>query len=169
MRHRLPLITAAVALLLCLGASGCRPFTRDTPPAELDDDFPPNALTKAHIQPDPAYLANCKAVQDSAAKYGAARVHLWNEIDTDAALKKSDDFPRFDDPTLGPGRVMAYYLIDPAGRAETHFVRITYATRPGLETSVRRFLARAMYHPATIGGSPVRVCVRQEFFFNLAQ
>lgn len=168
MRHRLPFIAAAAALLLCLGASACRPFTRDTPPAELDDDLPPNALTKMRIKPDTAYLANCKALQDSAAKYGAARVHLWNELDTDAALRKSDDFPRFD-PEFGPGRVMAYYVIDPAGRAEPHFVRITYATRPGLETSVRKFLARAMYHPATIGGSPVRVCVRQEFFFNLAQ
>lgn len=169
MRHRLPLITAATALLLCLGASACRPFTPDTPPAHLVVDLPPNALMKAHIQPDPAYLANCKAVQDSAAKYGAAPVHLWNEIDTDAELKKSDDFPRFDDPTLGPGRVMTYYIVGPAGRAETHFVRITYATRPGLETSVRKFLARAAYHPATAGGAPVRVCVRQEFFFNLGQ
>ena len=152
-----------IALIIAGTVGACRLPRAVENPSEVF----PNAASKANVTPDPAYVANCKALQDSARRYEGTPVYLWKDVDTDVKQRKSDDMPRFDDREFGPGRVKAYFIVGPPGRAETHFIRITYATRPALETSVRRFLARAVYKPAMIGGTPVRVCVTQDFYFRL--
>jgi hypothetical protein len=154
---------ATHALTLALAVSGAVGACRTSAPATV------TASRTARVKPppDPVYVANCKVVQDSAKRFSDIPVYLTNDVDTEAEMQASDQVPRFDDPTLGPGLVKAFYIVGPTGRAEPLFIRIAHATRPGLETSVRKYLPRAEFKPATIAGIPVRVCVAQEFRFKL--
>lgn len=64
-----------------------------------------------------------------------------------------------------PGRVLAEFVVDTAGRTEPETIGIVSSTDPQFAVSVVRALAEARFVPAQLGGRPVRQIVQQPFTF----
>jgi TonB family protein len=64
-----------------------------------------------------------------------------------------------------PGRVLAEFVVDTAGRPEPETIGIVSSTDPLFAASVVRALSEARFVPARLGGHPVRQIVQQPFNF----
>lgn len=65
-----------------------------------------------------------------------------------------------------PGRVVAQFIVDQAGKIESGTVTIASATHPAFASAVRVALERAVFHPALLDGEPVRQLVELPFDFR---
>lgn len=65
-----------------------------------------------------------------------------------------------------PGRVVAQFIVDQAGRIEAGTITIASATHPSFASAVRLALDRAVFHPALLDGEPVRQLVELPFDFQ---
>jgi TonB family protein len=64
-----------------------------------------------------------------------------------------------------PGRVLAEFVVDTAGRPEPETIGIVSSTDPRFSASVVHALLEARFVPARLGGHPVRQLVQQPFSF----
>ena len=64
-----------------------------------------------------------------------------------------------------PGRVLAEFVVDTAGRPEAETIGIVSSTDPRFSASVVHALLEARFVPARLGGHPVRQLVQQPFSF----
>ena len=71
-------------------------------------------------------------------------------------------------PELGgrEGEVWASYMVDETGRADPASLRVYLSDDPAFTREVRNGLALMKFHPAIIGGQPIRVLVSQQFTFT---
>lgn len=67
------------------------------------------------------------------------------------------------------GTVLARFVVDTAGRAEPESITFLEATHGQFADAVRQALVRSRFHPARIGGHPVRQLVEQRFAFTLVR
>jgi periplasmic protein TonB len=67
------------------------------------------------------------------------------------------------------GRVAMEFVVDTAGRVEAGSLRVIASDAGAFVASVRAALIATRYHPALVGGRPVRQLVRQEFAFALSR
>ena len=67
------------------------------------------------------------------------------------------------------GTVLARFVVDSVGRAESASIEFPEATHPLFAEAVRQSLLRSRYLPAMLQGSPVRQLVEQRFAFTLTR
>lgn len=67
------------------------------------------------------------------------------------------------------GTVLARFVVDSVGRAESASIEFPEATHPQFAEAVRQSLLRSRYLPAMLQGHPVRQLVEQRFAFTLAR
>lgn len=100
---------------------------------------------------------------------GAAVPYRRHEVDQPAASIPGQPGPRYPEALLRgrvEGRVRVRFVVGTDGRADG-VPEILFATRPEFAESVRAWLAKARYRPASISGIPVSQLVEQEFVFEL--
>jgi TonB family protein len=67
------------------------------------------------------------------------------------------------------GEVTLEFVVDTTGRVEGGSLRVISSTAQPFVVSVCDALKATRYHPALVGGRPVRQLVRQQFVFSLTQ
>ena len=67
------------------------------------------------------------------------------------------------------GTVLARFVVDSVGRAESASIEFPEATHPQFAEAVRQSLLRSRYLPAVLNGRPVRQLVEQRFAFTLTR
>ena len=65
------------------------------------------------------------------------------------------------------GRVMAQFIVDTTGHAETGSFRIISSTNKAFEESARETILKSVFRPGRVRGQAVRVIVQQAVAFNL--
>jgi TonB family protein len=97
------------------------------------------------------------------------KVYTADQVDTPARADSSTPArPLYPDSFYKehvPGRVLAEFVVDTAGRPEPETVGIVSSTDPLFAASVVRALSDARFVPAQLGGHPVRQIVQQPFTF----
>jgi len=97
------------------------------------------------------------------------KVYTADQVDTPARADSSTPArPLYPDAFYKehvPGRVLAEFVVDTAGRPEPETVGIVSSTDPLFAASVVRALSDARFVPAQLGGHPVRQIVQQPFTF----
>ena len=99
-------------------------------------------------------------------------VFLASELDVEVQRDPSSAGPRYPEPlrlTNTQGSVIAEWIVDTTGTADTSSLRIVSSTHPLFEEAVRTCLAEMRFQPAELSGTRVRQLVRQEFRFQLEQ
>jgi protein TonB len=67
------------------------------------------------------------------------------------------------------GTVLARFVVDSVGRAESASIEFPEATHPQFAEAVRQSLLKSRYLPAMLGGRAVRQLVEQRFAFTLSR
>jgi periplasmic protein TonB len=67
------------------------------------------------------------------------------------------------------GRATIEFVVDTTGRADLGSIRVLSTDADAFVVSIRAALAATRYHPALVGGRPVRQLVRQAFSFALTR
>jgi len=104
-----------------------------------------------------------------AALVASLKVYTADQVDVPARADSSAPAtPLYPDPLYKervPGRVLAEFVVDTAGRPEPETIGVVSASDPRFAASVVHALAEARFHPAQLGGRPVRQLVQQPFSF----
>jgi len=97
------------------------------------------------------------------------KVYTADQVDTPARADSSAPArPLYPDAFYKehvPGRVLAEFVVDTAGRPEPETVGVVSSTDPLFAASVVQALSDARFVPAQLGGHPVRQIVQQPFTF----
>ena len=112
------------------------------------------------------------AVEDEGPPVDGSPVFLASELDVEVQRDPSSAGPRYPEPlrlTNTQGSVVAEWIVDTTGTADTSSLRIVSSTHPLFEEAVRTCLAGMRFQPAELSGMRVRQLVRQEFRFQLEQ
>jgi TonB family protein len=97
-------------------------------------------------------------------------VYIEEEVDTPVARDPSSAapaYPQYLEETRVEGFVVAEYIVDTTGRADSASLHIEMCTNPAFGESLRAALPNMRFTPATLNGRKVRERVRQEFVFQL--
>lgn len=91
------------------------------------------------------------------------------EVDTPVRLTSSaaPDYPADLLKENIEGRVVARWVIDTLGRADTASFELVQATRPEFAAALKAVLPRMKFQPARIGHTPVRQLVEQSIAFKI--
>jgi protein TonB len=111
-------------------------------------------------------------VADEGPPVDGSPVFLASELDVEVQRDPSSAGPRYPEPlrlTNTQGSVIAEWIVDTTGTADTSSLRIVSSTHPLFEEAVRTCLAEMRFQPAELSGTRVRQLVRQEFRFQLEQ
>jgi len=120
-----------------------------------DTEFPPEPVTSPL---DLERLVNGMAI------FTAENVDSAAKPDSNQALRVPYPPPLFAERLRG--RVVAEFVVNPAGRVEPHTIGIVSSTHPLFSRAVRATLQAAAYVPAVKGGRHVSQLVHQAFDFN---
>ena len=97
------------------------------------------------------------------------KVYTADQVDTPARADSSTAAtPLYPDSFYKqhiPGRVLAEFVVDTAGRPDPETIGIVSSTDPLFAASVVRALSKTRFVPARLGGRPVRQIVQQPFTF----
>jgi hypothetical protein len=97
-------------------------------------------------------------------------VYIEAEVDTPVSRDPSSSapaYPPYLEETHVEGFVVAEYVVDTTGRADSATLHIDIASHPAFAESLRAALPGMRFVPATLNGKKVRERVRQEFVFQL--
>jgi protein TonB len=97
-------------------------------------------------------------------------VYIEAEVDTPVArdpASAAPAYPQYLEETRVEGFVIAEYIVDTTGRADSASLHIEMATNPAFSESLRAALPNMRFTAATLNGRKVRERVRQEFVFQL--
>jgi Gram-negative bacterial TonB protein C-terminal len=97
-------------------------------------------------------------------------VYIEDEVDTPVARdpgSAAPEYPKYLEETRVEGFVIAEYIVDTTGRADSSSLHIDMYTNPAFAESLRAALPNMRFTPATLNGHRVRERVRQEFLFQL--
>ena len=112
------------------------------------------------------------AVEDQGPPVDGSPVFLASELDVEVQRDPSSAGPIYPEPlrlTNTQGSVVAEWIVDTSGVADTSSLRIVSSTHPLFTDAVRTCLAGMRFQPAELSGQRVRQLVRQEFRFQLEQ
>jgi TonB family protein len=112
------------------------------------------------------------SAEDQGPPVDGSPVFLASELDVEVQRDPSSAGPRYPEPlrlTNTQGSVVAEWIVDTTGTADTSSLRIVSSTHPLFEEAVRTCLAGMRFQPAELSGMRVRQLVRQEFRFQLEQ
>lgn len=97
---------------------------------------------------------------------GVAQAYLASEVEQPArTLDSPSVFPIDPSEARSLGRsddVTTQFVVSADGSVDLATIRVLTATNPTFAESIRRTLTSARYHPATIGGVPVRQLVERK-------
>jgi TonB family protein len=99
-------------------------------------------------------------------------VFLASELDIEVDRDPSSKGPVYPEPlraTNTQGSVVAEWIVDTAGTADTASFRIISSSHPLFTQAVRECLAGMRFRPAELSGQRVRQLVRQVFRYQLEQ
>jgi hypothetical protein len=97
-------------------------------------------------------------------------VYIEAEVDTPVQRDPASSapaYPPYLEETRVEGFVVAEYVVDTTGRADSTSLHIDIASNPAFSESLRAALPGMRFTPATLNGHKVRERVRQEFVFQL--
>lgn len=141
-----------------------------TPPRPLgmgDDARKPQPV----IKPQQIVLSDSLPVLAHASRPEALLDSVFTELEVDTPVRLTSsaapDYP----PALlkqnVEGKVVARWVIDTTGRADTASFELIQATRPEFAAAVKAVLPRMKFVPARIGNTPVRQMVEQSIAFKI--
>jgi TonB family protein len=110
------------------------------------------------------------AVADEGPPIDGSPVFLASELDVEVQRDPSSAGPRYPETlrlSNTQGSVVAEWIVDTSGVADTSSLRIVSSTHPLFTDAVRTCLAGMRFQPAELSGQRVRQLVRQEFRFQL--
>jgi protein TonB len=93
-------------------------------------------------------------------------------VDVAAAPLPGGPKPRYPEALRAAGiegHATLEFVVDTTGRVDPGSIRVIASDADAFVVSVRDALAATRYHPALVGGRPVRQLVRQEFAFALTR
>ena len=76
-------------------------------------------------------------------------------------------YPASRDAAGETGAVWATFVVDTTGHADPSTVQVIYSTHADFTASVRVWLSGARFHPAQLGGRPIRAMMEMPFTFFL--
>jgi TonB family protein len=97
-------------------------------------------------------------------------VYIEGEVDTPVIRDPSAGapaYPQYLEETRVEGFVVAEYIVDTTGHADSVSLHIDICSHPAFAESLRAALPNMRFAPATLNGHKVRERVRQEFIFQL--
>jgi hypothetical protein len=97
-------------------------------------------------------------------------VYIESEVDTPVErdpTSAAPAYPEYLEETHVEGFVIAEYVVDTTGLADSSSLHVEVATHPAFVESLRAALPHMHFTPATLNGQKVRERVRQEFLFQL--
>jgi protein TonB len=97
-------------------------------------------------------------------------VYVESDVDTPVSRDPSSTapaYPEFLEESSIEGFVIAEYVVDTTGRADSASLHIKFCSHPAFGESLRAALPGMRFVPASRGGQKVRQMVRQEFIFKL--
>jgi protein TonB len=97
-------------------------------------------------------------------------VYIESDVDTPVSrdpTSAAPAYPKYLEETHIEGFVVAEYVVDTSGHADSTSLRIVVASHPAFGESLRAALPGMRFVPATLNGNKVRQRVRQEFLFQL--
>lgn len=97
-------------------------------------------------------------------------VYIESEVDTPVSRDPSSAapaYPEYLEEIRVEGFVVAEYIVDTTGRADSTSLHIDLCSHPAFAESLRAALPNMRFTAATLNGRKVRVRVRQEFVFQL--
>jgi periplasmic protein TonB len=95
-----------------------------------------------------------------------------DQVEKQVAFIQGSASPRYPDALRSSGiegRVIAQFVVDATGRAETDSVRFLRSDNPLFEDAVRAALPRMRFAAAEIGGRKVRQLVQMPFVFTIGR
>jgi protein TonB len=98
------------------------------------------------------------------------RAFSLNQVDAQAEPLGDNPAPRYPESLRAAairGIVLAQFVVDTTGRVEAGSFVALRADNYLFAESVKAALAKARFHPAQVGGRPVRQLVQQSFSFML--
>ncbi len=110
------------------------------------------------------------AVAADSGDSNSSPVYLAAELDQPVERDPSSAGPIYPDELRTKnveGQVVAEWVVDTSGRADTASFRIIESTHPLFTRAVRATLPGMFFRPAALMGKPVRQLVRQQFKFLL--
>lgn len=117
----------------------------------------------------PVATAQAAVVGDSVATLGAF-VYTADELDSPVERSAESAGPVYPEALRTQnleGEVIAEWIVDTTGTADTASFHVLTATHPLFGVAVRDVLPRMRFRPASLGGHPVRQLVRQQFRFQI--
>lgn len=132
----------------------------------IDVTTPPMTPLDIPSSPDGALTGENRANSESSP---GAPFHA-DQVDKPAAFISGSATPRYPDVLRSSGvegKVVAVFVVDAAGRAETDSVRLLRSDNVLFEDAVRAVLPRMRFLPAEIGGRRVRQLVQMPFVFTI--
>lgn len=97
-------------------------------------------------------------------------VFVASELDIEVERDPASAGPRYPEllrASNTEGSVIAEWIVDTTGRADSASFRVVTSSHPLFTTAVRECLAGMKFRPAELSGQRVRQLVRQEFRFQL--
>jgi Gram-negative bacterial TonB protein C-terminal len=97
-------------------------------------------------------------------------VYVESEVDTPVErdpTSAAPAYPEYLEEIHVEGFVIAEYVVDTTGVADSTSLHVEVATHPAFVESLRAALPHMHFTPATLNGQKVREKVRQEFLFQL--
>jgi TonB family protein len=98
-------------------------------------------------------------------------VYIESDVDSPVVRDPASDapaYPQYLEEIHVEGFVVAEYVVDTTGRADSASLHIDVSSHPAFSEAVRAALPGMHFVPATLNGHKVRQHVRQEFLFQLS-
>lgn len=99
-------------------------------------------------------------------------VYLEYQVEVPATPAPNNQAPRY--PTelrtaKIEGEVLAQFIVDESGRADSSSLQVVRSTNEGFANAVRSSISSFRFSPALVGGRPVKQLVQMPFQFNLSK
>ena len=147
------------------------------PPVSVPAGLPPIEATGKGIDLSPIVFAGSGAlgvgvVDRASLASPAAGVYTDRLVDKAAAPRPGNPAPVYPAALRAAqieGTVLARFVVDSLGHAESASIQFPEATHPQFAEAVRQSLLRSRYLPAMLDGRAVRQLVEQRFAFTLVR
>lgn len=144
-----------------------------TAPIEVPTGIPPVDLSETF---DPAFDVSLFTTVESVftgleagLKADPARVHSIETIDEPPERISSPplEYPRMMQQAGIEGLVTVQAIVDTTGRAERESITVVTSTNSTFEGAAKRLIARSLFRPGRVAGTPVRVMIQITVHFTL--
>jgi len=102
----------------------------------------------------------------------ANTVYLEYQVEVPATPVPNNRAPRYPAELRSAnieGEVLAQFIVDESGRADSSSLQVVRSTNEGFANAVRSSVSSFRFSPALVGGRPVKQLVQMPFQFNLSK